>query len=194
MEIKDLITQFLEYLEIERNKSQKTLQNYDHYLRRFLDFTKVRSPSEIDLEMLRKYRIYLNRLTDDKGNTLQRSTQNYHVIALRAFLKYLAKHDIKTLSPEKIELAKTSAREVVFLEKDEMKRLAKVFNIASNNLNKLIRDAKSESTKLDSAIKGLKDLLEKKPRAEEADLEDAVRELDIARDRLGEKLSIFRLR
>ena len=123
MNVRDLITQFLEYLEIEKNKSQKTLENYDHYLRRFLEFTKVGSPADIDLETVRKYRIYLNRLGDEKGSTLKKSTQNYHIIALRAFLKYLAKLDIKTLSPEKIELSKAPEREVVFLESDEIKRL-----------------------------------------------------------------------
>ncbi len=118
-----LITQFLEYLEIEKNRSQKTLQNYDHYLKRFLSFSNVKKPSEINLEMIRKYRIFLNRTVDQNGKPLKKNTQNYHVIALRAFLKYLAKQDIKTLNAEKIELGKNEAREVTFLNKDELKRL-----------------------------------------------------------------------
>jgi len=125
MNVRDLITQFLEYLEIEKNKSQKTLENYDHYLKRFLDFSKIKDPKNITLEAVRKYRIYLNRLEGEKGNTLKKSTQNYHVIALRAFLKYLARQDIKTLSPEKIELGKNPEREVVFLEAEELERLLK---------------------------------------------------------------------
>lgn len=123
MDIQTLLTQYLEYLEIEKNRSQKTLENYDHYLKRFLNFSKISSPDQIDLEFVRKYRIYLNRITDENGKTLSKLTQNYHTIALRSFLKYLAKRDIKTLSAEKIELAKNPAREVVFLNSDELKRL-----------------------------------------------------------------------
>lgn len=123
MDIQTLLTQYLEYLEIEKNRSQKTLENYDHYLKRFLNFSKISSPDQIDLELVRKYRIYLNRITDENGKTLSKLTQNYHTIALRSFLKYLAKRDIKTLSAEKIELAKNPAREVVFLNPDELKRL-----------------------------------------------------------------------
>jgi len=123
MKLKDLIIQFLEYLEIERNKSQKTLENYNHYLKRFLEFSKIIDSEKIDLEIVRKYRLFLNRFTDKQGNNLKKSTQNYHIIALRAFLKYLVKNDIKTLSPEKIELAKAPERELVFLEKEEVLRL-----------------------------------------------------------------------
>ncbi len=123
MAINQLITQFLEYLEIEKNRSQKTLENYDHYLKRFLIFTKVKNPSDINLEMVRKYRIHLNRITDNDGKSLKKTTQNYHVIALRAFLKYLAKQDIKTLSAEKIELGKNPERDITFLNSDEVKRL-----------------------------------------------------------------------
>lgn len=123
MNLPTLLTQYLEYLEIEKNRSQKTLENYDHYLKRFLDFAKISSPEQIDLELVRRYRIHLNRLTDENEKTLSKLTQNYHTIALRSFLKYLAKRDIKTLSAEKIELAKNPAREIVFLNSDELKRL-----------------------------------------------------------------------
>ncbi len=123
MNLKNLLIQFLEYLEIEKNKSQKTLENYNHYLKRFLEFSKISKPEKIDLETVRKYRLFLNRFIDKHGNTLKKSTQNYHIIALRAFLKYLIKNDIKTLSPEKIELAKALERELVFLEKEEVIRL-----------------------------------------------------------------------
>ena len=123
MKLQQLITHFLEHLEIEKNRSQKTLENYDHYLRRFLVFSKINKASDINLGIIRKYRIYLNRITDEKGNLLQKNTQNYHMIALRAFLKYLSKQDIKTLSAEKIELGKNPAREITFLNNDELKRL-----------------------------------------------------------------------
>ncbi|MEK7452761.1 MAG: site-specific tyrosine recombinase/integron integrase [Patescibacteria group bacterium] len=121
--IQKLTIQFLEYLEIEKNRSQKTLENYDHYLKRFLNTTKIKNPSEISQDVIRQYRIYLNRVMDKNNKTLKKTTQNYHMIALRAFLKYLAKIDIKTLSPEKIELGKNSEREIVFLDNEELKRL-----------------------------------------------------------------------
>ncbi len=94
------VTGFLEYLELERNASQLTIRNYDHYLQRFLGFTGDISPIDIDLNLIRKYRLYLSRWSDPKTKKpLKRITQNYFMIALRAFLKYLAKSDIETLSP-----------------------------------------------------------------------------------------------
>ncbi len=123
MDPKKLLNDFLEYLEIEKNRSQKTLENYYHYLSRFLSFSGIKHPSEINLELVRQYRIYLNRAVDSQGKPLKKVTQNYHIIALRAFLKYLAKQDIKTLAPEKIELSKLPTREVTFLEAGELKRL-----------------------------------------------------------------------
>src|SRR3989338_4582301 len=104
MDLKQLKTQFLEYLEIEKNRSPKTTENYDHYLHRFFDFAKVSQPQQITEELIRKFRLHLNRLTDFQGSTLKKVTQNYHIIALRAFLKYLAKREIKSVSAEKIEL------------------------------------------------------------------------------------------
>lgn len=125
---KDYIQDFLDYLEVEKNRSPKTLENYDHYLRRFNEFAiesgrSSLTPASIDLPLVRKFRLYLNRITDAKGEPLKLSTQNYHIIALRAFLKFLAKQDIKTLSAEKIELGKTPQRTVDFLEIDELERL-----------------------------------------------------------------------
>ncbi len=118
-----LITDFLTYLEVERNRSEKTVRNYDFYLRRFFDWAKGASPEKVDLDMVRKYRVWLNRLKDDHGKALKKNTQNYHLIALRSFLKYLAKRDIKTLAPEKIELARMPQRSVGFLEPHELDRL-----------------------------------------------------------------------
>jgi site-specific recombinase XerD len=124
MNLKELKTQFLEYLEIEKNRSPKTVENYNHYLTRFLNFTKAASVPDMTEDAIRKYRLYLNRISDG-GKPLKRVTQNYHVIALRAFLKYLAKRDISTVSAEKIELGKQEEREVTFLEPHELERFMK---------------------------------------------------------------------
>jgi site-specific recombinase XerD len=121
--INSFITNYLEYLEIEKNRSKKTIENYDRYLKRFINWSKIEKPDKINLEAVRKYRIFLNRFQNEKKETLKKNTQNYHLIALRSFLKYLAKQDIKTLAAEKIELGKTSVRQVEFLEPDELDRL-----------------------------------------------------------------------
>ncbi len=129
MLLNNLVTDFLEYLEVEKNKSQLTIQNYDYYLRRFVEWGKrngVRIPEQITLDKVRKFRLFLNRFKTIKGEYLKQNTQNYHIIALRAFLKYLAKRDIKVLAPEKIELGKTRRRQVEFLNAEEIERLMKV--------------------------------------------------------------------
>ena len=110
-------------MEIEKNRSAKTLENYNRYLDRFLGFVKTDNLSSVNEETIRQYRLYLNRLKDADGNLLKKVTQNYHIIALRNFLKYLAKRDIKSVSAEKIELGKQEQREVTFLEPDELQRL-----------------------------------------------------------------------
>lgn len=120
--ISELIKEFLQYLEIEKNRSLKTIENYRHYLERFLNFAKIKEPLEISDELIRKYRLFLNRL-EESGKPLKKITQNYHLIALRAFLKYLAKRDIKSLSAEQVELAKIPMRQLEFLDSDELKRL-----------------------------------------------------------------------
>ena len=122
MDINDYKTQFFEYLEIEKNRSAKTIESYNRYLNRFFKFAKISSPSELTEDLIRKYRLYLNRITDERGQTLKKVTQNYHVIALRAFLKYLSKVGIKSVPPEKIELAKQDQREVSFLDAKDLER------------------------------------------------------------------------
>ncbi|MBI2676740.1 MAG: tyrosine-type recombinase/integrase [Candidatus Yanofskybacteria bacterium] len=122
-DVKQLKNDFLEYLEIEKNRSSKTVENYGHYLNRFLNFAKVGSASQISEDLIRKFRIYLNRLTDNHGESLKKVTQNYHIIAIRAFLKYLSKREIKSVSPEKIELGKQEDRHIDFLESNELARL-----------------------------------------------------------------------
>jgi len=117
-------TDFLEYQEIEQNRSQKTIANYDHYLTRLLDFAgddlKI---SDIDPELIRKWRLWLNRLGTNVSDELQKTTQNYHLIALRSFLKFCAKRDIPALPADKVELARTTRKQVTFLNEDELKRL-----------------------------------------------------------------------
>ncbi len=120
------IDNFLEYLEIAKNKSPKTIENYAHYLKRFEEFlSEPFDPKKLTLQKVQNYRLYLNRLTNKRGKALGMKTQNYHIIALRAFLKYLTKNDIKTLAPEKIELAKVPDRTVEVLSREELDRLFK---------------------------------------------------------------------
>ena len=116
-------TDFLEYLEIEQNRSQKTIQNYDHYLTRLVDFAGDIKVGEIDVELIRKWRLWLNRLGTNTSDELGKTTQNYHLIALRSFLKYCAKRDIPALSADKIELARTRRKQVTFLNEEELGRL-----------------------------------------------------------------------
>ena len=123
MKISALVKEFLDYLEIERNRSPRTRANYGFYLRRFVDFAGDSAPSAITADKVRAYRLYLNRLTDPNGELLKKNTQNYHLIALRVFLKYLAKRDIESLDAEKIELGKVPERQVAFLEGDDLERL-----------------------------------------------------------------------
>lgn len=123
MHIEGLLTDFLEYLEIEQNRSQKTIANYDHYLRRLVDFAGDIEVSEITPELIRKWRLWLNRLGTNTSDELEKSTQNYHLIALRSFLKYCAKRDIVAMPADKVELARTKRKQVTFLSDDEMTRL-----------------------------------------------------------------------
>ena len=143
--LKQLKRQFLEYIEIERGRSFKTVENYDHYLSRFLDFLQKKdiadNPSSITDTSIREFRLWLNRqLTghNKKNNeTLSRKTQNYYLIAIRAFLKYLARQGIKTLPAERIELAKVSERSLDLITKEELSRL---LNSPKGNDLKDLRD------------------------------------------------------
>ncbi len=123
-DLKDLKTQFLEYIEIEKGRSVKTVENYDRYITRFLTFAKAKSPAQITEAMVREFRIHLNRSEGTTG-TMKKNTQNYHLIALRAFLKFLRKRDIESLNPERIELAKTGGRDLDLITADELNRLMK---------------------------------------------------------------------
>ena len=122
--LKDLKTQFLEHIEIEKGRSVKTVENYDRYLMRFLNHAKVTKPADITETMVREYRITLNRSSGTTG-TMKKNTQNYHLIALRAFLKFMRKRDIDSLNPERIELAKVGGRDLDLITSDELDRLMK---------------------------------------------------------------------
>lgn len=121
-----LITDFLEYLEIEKGRAQATIKNYDFYLRRFSEWLagkNITQPGKITYEIIRQYRLWLNRLKNNDDEPLTKKTQNYHLIAVRAFLKFLAKRDVKSLAAEKIELAKTDERTIDFLEGADLEKL-----------------------------------------------------------------------
>lgn len=116
-------TDFLEYLEIEQNRSQKTIANYDHYLTRLLDYAGEITVADITPELVRKWRLWLARLGTNTSDELEKSTQNYHLIALRNFLKFCHKRDITALPPDKIELATVKRKQVTFLNEDELGRM-----------------------------------------------------------------------
>ena len=123
-DLKEMKSQFLEYLEIEKGRGVKTVENYDRYLNRFFSFAKVKAPSQITEQMVREFRINLNRSSGVSG-TMKKNTQNYHLIALRAFLKFLRKRDIESLNPERIELAKVGGRDLDLISSSELDRLMK---------------------------------------------------------------------
>ena len=121
-DLKQLKNQFVEYLEIEKGRSVKTVENYDRYLSRYLAFSKVSSPAKITESSVREFRIHLNRQAGTSG-TMKHKTQNYYMISLRAFLKFLRKRDVESLNPERIELAKVGQRDLDLITADELNRL-----------------------------------------------------------------------
>lgn len=128
MDSRSAKTQFLEYLEIEKGLSLKTVRNYDHYLSRFFEFSNITKVAQISEDKIREFRIHLNRQlgVKTKGqsqSTLKKNTQNYHLIALRTFLKYMMKRGIETMTPDKIELAKISQRSLDLISVEELSRL-----------------------------------------------------------------------
>jgi len=117
-----LKTEFLEHLEIEKGRSVRTVENYAHYLERFLNFSQAKNPADITDETIRKFRLWLNR-QPALGGTLKSKTQNYYLIALRTFLKYLAKRKIVSLPAERIELARVGERQLDLISQEELERL-----------------------------------------------------------------------
>lgn len=121
-QLQELKNQFLEYLEIEKGRSVKTIENYDRYITRFLAHTKAGKPADITERMVREFRIHLNRQPGTSGS-MKLKTQNYYMISLRAFLKFLRKRDIESLNPERIELAKVGQRDLDLISAEELNRL-----------------------------------------------------------------------
>lgn len=121
--LSDTLMDFLEYLEIEQNRSQKTITNYHHYLMRLVEFAGDIEVKNITAETVRKWRLWLNRLQDERKVDISITTQNYHLIALRSFLKFCSKRNIQTLPPEKVELARVKRKQVTFLTRDELEAL-----------------------------------------------------------------------
>ena len=116
--IERLKNEFLQYVEIEKGRSLSTVANYDHYISRFLDFAKIKEASEITDDLVRNFRLWLNR-----QGSLKKKTQNYYLIAFRAFLKYMAKRGITTLPADRIELAKVPERSLDLISASDLKRL-----------------------------------------------------------------------
>jgi len=123
MKAEDAKRQFLEYIEIERGRAVKTVENYDHYLSRFFEQMQVKNISDITEQTVRDFRLWLNRQPGTGSDSMKRRTQNYYMIALRAFLKFLRKRDIPAISPEKIELAKLPERQIDLINSTELERL-----------------------------------------------------------------------
>jgi site-specific recombinase XerD len=137
MSLELLIAEFLEYLEIQKGCSPLTIRDYRRYLERFHDWVAKNSPGtkpeDINLELVRRYRLYLAHLRARDGLPLKRITQSYHIIALRAFLRYLlVQRDIPTLSPDKVELPKQGPRSVAFLNPEQIERLLSSPKISNN--------------------------------------------------------------
>ncbi len=121
-DLRELKSQFLEYLEIEKGRSIKTVENYDRYLSRFLDHSGISSPQKLTEQAIREFRIHLNRRPGASG-TMKLKTINYYMISLRAFLKFLRRRDIESLNPERIELAKVGQRDLDLISASELERL-----------------------------------------------------------------------
>ena len=122
--------EFLEHVEIEKGNSLKTVNNYDHYISRFFEFAKISDPSDITDDKIREFRLFLNRqpgvkVRGQQSGTLKKNTQNYHLIALRSFLKYLMKRSITSLAPDRIDLVKIKERSLDLISTDELNRLLK---------------------------------------------------------------------
>jgi site-specific recombinase XerD len=158
-DLEDLKSRFLEYIEIEKGRSLKTVENYDRYLVRFFDFARSNNKNikagDLDERILREYRLFLNRqLANPKltrgqkgaGETLKKKTQNYYMIALRSFLKFLAKNKVTSVAPDQIELAKVGERELDLITRKELSDILAAPEKKFRNLEQII-SAKKKKTK-----------------------------------------------
>lgn len=133
--VKKLMFDYLTHLEVEKNRAILTVKNYERYIKKFFHWSQVFDVSQITEDLILKYRLWLNRQVDEKGEPFKKVTQNYHIIALRGFLSFLLKKGYNVLSPDKVELGKQEKRQVSFLEPDEIKRLLEAPK--GNNLRNL---------------------------------------------------------
>lgn len=131
MYMSELLLDYVEHLEVEGGRAARTAENYAQYLERFVEFSGDITVDKITSELVRKYRLWLNRYKNNNDDELSTLTQSYHLIALRGFLRYLSKRDILSLTPEKIELPKTSRKQVTFLHFDEVERLLEQIDITT---------------------------------------------------------------
>jgi len=131
MYMSELILDYIEHLEVEGGRSAKTGENYRLYLERFIEFTDNIKVENITSEIVRKYRLWLNRYKNAADDDLATITQSYHLIALRGFLGYLSQRDIVSLAPNKIVLPKVARKQVTFLHYDEVERLISGIDISS---------------------------------------------------------------
>ncbi|MDB5188699.1 MAG: recombinase, integrase/recombinase XerD, partial [Candidatus Nomurabacteria bacterium] len=192
MDLPSAKMQFLEYIEIEKGRSPLTSRNYDHYIQQFFDQMNIKEFSDITESAIRQFRIKLNRAPGVKvkgqgSATMKKTTQNYYMIALRSFLKYLKKINISAVSPDVIELAKVGARDLDLISTDELHRLLKA------------PDNKMSASKDGSPVKALRDkaLLELffSTGLRLAELCSLNRDLDLSRDEFsirgkGEKVRV----
>lgn len=150
-QLEQLKREFLEHVEIEKGNSLKTVNNYNHYISRFFEFSKINEPNEINDDKIREFRLFLNRQPGVKvkgqvSGALKKNTQNYHLIAIRSFLKYLMKRNITSLSPDRIDLAKIKERSLDLISTQELERLLNAPNINNeksvtpSSLLKILRD------------------------------------------------------
>jgi len=123
MDIKKLLDDYLDYLEIEKNRSVKTKENYRHYLEAFIKFGNIKNEKDISSDKVREFRLYLARAKIQSGESFKKATQAYYIIALRNFLRYLIKRDFDVLSPDKIELPKIPSRQIEIIEYPDLERL-----------------------------------------------------------------------
>ncbi len=169
-DLKELKTKFLEYIEIEKGRAHLTVENYDRYLNRFLEFAetkfKATKTNEIDEKILREYRLFLNReLALPKlsrgqkgyGETLKKKTQNYYMIALRSYLKFLAKNKVASIAPDQIELAKVGERELDLMTKKELVDLLAAPEKKFRNLESTTKNKSNQKTLSLNYIKALRD-------------------------------------
>lgn len=131
MYLSELIIDFIEHLEVERGRSQKTAENYHLYLQRLIQFAGDIEVEKINSELVRKWRLWLNRYKNDSDGSLSILTQSYHLIALRSFLGYCSKRNIITLTPEKVELPKVRKKQVGFLNANELARLIETIDVSN---------------------------------------------------------------